>query len=146
MKEKPLFISLMKEYYLSFRSGDKEYEIRRYGKRWNEKTCRVGRAATHANGFQKKGRLNRRISDFKKISGLNLEANDKTAVVAIWGAEALNEDFALIYCSRKINTSEQYQAALSRIEILMDEGKTCAELEELARHVEQYEEEMFPID
>lgn len=95
---KPLFIALKTEHYKKFRSREKRYEIRRYGKGWTEKNCWVGRFVTISHGFQKKGRLIRRITDFKRVSGLDLREEDKAAVTAIWGAEAIKYEFALIYC------------------------------------------------
>ncbi|CCO22236.1 conserved protein of unknown function [Maridesulfovibrio hydrothermalis AM13 = DSM 14728] len=64
---RPLFFALKKEFYLQFREGIKKYEIRRYGKRWNEKTCGIGRAVTLSNGYQKEGRLNCRVTGFEKV-------------------------------------------------------------------------------
>ncbi|MFW5499576.1 MULTISPECIES: hypothetical protein [unclassified Maridesulfovibrio] len=98
MADKPLFMALMTEHYIKFRSGEKKYEIRQYGKRWNEETCRIGRLVSISHGFQKKGRLIRVVIDFKKISGSQLNEADRMAVKAIWGAEALKKEYVLIYC------------------------------------------------
>ncbi|HAS87998.1 MAG TPA: hypothetical protein DCS48_01630 [Desulfovibrio sp.] len=97
-KERPLFMTLKTEHYMPFRSGEKRYEIRPYGARWNEETCRIGRLASVSHGYQKKGRLIRVVTDFKKISGSLLMEADKVAVKAIWGAEALEKEYALTYC------------------------------------------------
>lgn len=40
----PLFIPLTGEFYDAFANGSKTEELRRYGPRWNERTCPVGRA------------------------------------------------------------------------------------------------------
>ncbi len=95
---KPVFIPLQNEYYQQFRDFRKPYEIRQYGKRWNEEVCKVDRMATLSNGYQKKGRLIRRITEFKRVSGVDLREEDKAAVTAIWGARAIKHEFALIYC------------------------------------------------
>jgi len=97
-KERPLFMALKTEHYLPFRSGEKRYEIRPYGARWNEETCRVGRLASVSHGYQKKGRLIRVVTRFEKISGSQFKEADKASVKAIWGAEALKKEYALIYC------------------------------------------------
>ncbi|NDV27704.1 hypothetical protein [Desulfovibrio sp. JC010] len=97
-KERPLFMALKTEHYLPFRSGEKKYEIRQYGKRWNEDTCRIGRLVSVSHGYQKRGRLIRVVTDFKKISGSQLNEADRMAVEAIWGAEALKKEYVLIYC------------------------------------------------
>lgn len=41
-EEKPLFIPLKTEYYNAFCDGTKPEEFRKYGDRWNERTCRSG--------------------------------------------------------------------------------------------------------
>lgn len=45
---KPLFVPLKTEYYEAFADGSKREELRRYGPRWNEKTCAVGRPVDEA--------------------------------------------------------------------------------------------------
>lgn len=40
---KPLFIPLKGEFYEAFADGSKTVEYRRYGPRWNERTCERGR-------------------------------------------------------------------------------------------------------
>ena len=53
MRDKPLFIPLNAEYYEAFRTGKKIAEYRKYGPRWNEKTCRVGRQVLLSCGYGK---------------------------------------------------------------------------------------------
>ena len=67
MKEKPLFIPLTGKYYDEFESGLKTIEFRKYGKRWNERTCRVGRAATLSYGYGKARRLFGVVFNFRKV-------------------------------------------------------------------------------
>ena len=97
---KPLFIALRNEFYLMFQGGTKHYEIRKYCKRWNEEKCKVGRLVTLSNGYQKKGRLNLRVIDFKKVFGSRLSKSDKKAVIGCWGAEALDGYFSIIFVER----------------------------------------------
>lgn len=49
--EKPLFVPLRKEWFEAFASGTKQEEWRQYGRRWNEKTCRMGRPVTLSLGY-----------------------------------------------------------------------------------------------
>lgn len=57
MTEKSLFIPLKAEHYDRFASGEKTEEFRKYGPRWNEKTCTPGRKVTLSRGYGKKDRL-----------------------------------------------------------------------------------------
>jgi len=57
MMEKPLFIPLKREFFNAFYEGTKDMEYRIYGPRWNERTCRVGRAVTLSLGYGKKHRM-----------------------------------------------------------------------------------------
>ena len=74
--EKPLFIPLKTEYYRAFEDGSKHYELRPYGARWNERTCRAGRAATLSLGYGKKNRINKTIMELEiiPVSGLKGQA------------------------------------------------------------------------
>lgn len=62
MSDKPLFIPLKREYFEAFKSGEKNCEYRPYGKRWNEKTCRVGRSVVLSLGYGKANRLKGTVS------------------------------------------------------------------------------------
>ena len=64
--EKPLFVPLKKEYYEAFESGEKKIEYRRYGARWNEATCRVGRRVILSCGYGKRRRMLGVIAGFSK--------------------------------------------------------------------------------
>ena len=64
MTEKALFIPLRAEWFGKIESGEKNTEYRAYGPRWNEKSCRVGRAVTLSRGYGKAYRLSRAISSF----------------------------------------------------------------------------------
>ena len=54
--DKPLFIPLRGEYFDAFVSGTKNTEFRKYGPRWNEKTCWVGRPVMLSRGYGKQSR------------------------------------------------------------------------------------------
>lgn len=48
---KPLFIPLKTKFYEDFLSGKKRVEYRLYGRRWNERTCSVGRPVVLSKGY-----------------------------------------------------------------------------------------------
>lgn len=66
MNDKPLFIPLRTEWFRRFEDGSKRTEYRAYGPRWNERTCRVGRAATISHGYSGK-RLHGHVNRFAKV-------------------------------------------------------------------------------
>lgn len=55
--EKPLFIPLMSKPFAEFLAGTKKFELRLYGPRWNEKTCRIGRRVVLSRGYGTRSRL-----------------------------------------------------------------------------------------
>lgn len=63
--EKALFIPLKAQHFDAFASGDKTTEFRLYGPRWNEGTCRVGRAVVLSRGYGKQRRLLGKIVAFQ---------------------------------------------------------------------------------
>lgn len=65
--EKPLFIPLKAKWFEAFERGDKTTEYRAYGPRWNERTCRVGRAVTLSYGYGKARRLSGEVIGFRII-------------------------------------------------------------------------------
>jgi hypothetical protein len=66
--EKPLFIPLRTEWFEQFERGEKDTEYRLYGKRWNERTCRIGRTATLSHGYGKARRMTKRVVGFRKLA------------------------------------------------------------------------------
>jgi hypothetical protein len=62
--EKPLFIPLKAEYFDDFATGMKTTEYRINGPRWNERTCRIGRAVTLSRGYGKQQRLRGTVTGF----------------------------------------------------------------------------------
>ena len=85
-REIPLFVPLAKRWYLAFKAGTKRTEYRPAGiliskdgkerrSPWNADTCRVGRPAVIANGYQVSGRLEMVIESFAEQP----DAGDTTA-------------------------------------------------------------------
>ncbi len=64
MNESALFIPLNKKHYEAFERGDKTHEYRLAGGRWNERTCKPGRAVILSCGYGKKRRLIGEILNF----------------------------------------------------------------------------------
>lgn len=92
--EKPLFIPLKTEYFDDFKSGIKDIEYRICGPRWNEKTCRVGRAATISKGFGNKDRLSGKVSSFERRHATSLPVQAQEAIYDCYGT--LNREIACI--------------------------------------------------
>lgn len=73
-QEKPLFIPLNAEYFEAFERGDKDTEYRPNGPRWNERTCRIGRAVTLSYGYGKARRLSGVVIGFEVVGPDTQEA------------------------------------------------------------------------
>jgi len=84
-EEKPLFVALKSEHYEAFESGIKTDEYRLYGKRWNERTCRIGRAVTLSKGYGKQNRLHTSVKGFEKVDPKNLIPFDRAAILDCFG-------------------------------------------------------------
>lgn len=63
---KNLFIALKTKYYEAFCDGTKSTEFRKYGKRWNEDVCKLGRKVTLSKGYGKQHRKTGVIVGFEK--------------------------------------------------------------------------------
>ena len=98
---KPLFIPLKTKYFNQFKDGTKTKELRRYGKRWNENTCSIGREVILSKGYGKHERLKKEIHDFYVIHGSNLNYNYKKDVLDVYGT--LDIRIAIIKLKEKIN-------------------------------------------
>ncbi|KJS02227.1 MAG: hypothetical protein VR65_06165 [Desulfobulbaceae bacterium BRH_c16a] len=83
---KPLFIPLIKKYFEDFAAGKKKIELRRYGKRWNEKTCTVGREVVLSCGYGKKNRLRGRICKFRKQCGTAFSPGYQNDIRQVYGS------------------------------------------------------------
>lgn len=93
---KPLFLPLYTKYYEAFECGEKTDELRLYGPRWNERTCRVGRDVVLSKGYGKKHRMKGKICGFEHSYGFILNDNYQAAILDCYGREALDEDIAVI--------------------------------------------------
>ncbi|WP_257306254.1 hypothetical protein [Geothrix campi] len=77
----PLFIPLKREYFEAFKAGTKTEEFRPYGRRWNERTCPVGRAVTLSLGYGKSHRMTGVVTGFVAST----TPSDTAAWVACYG-------------------------------------------------------------
>ncbi len=85
MNPKPLFIPLKSEHFEAFRNGSKRHELRKYGPRWNERTCEVGRYVDLSKGYGLKHRLGGRILSFKRQHGRTFGSTYRADILAIYG-------------------------------------------------------------
>jgi hypothetical protein len=92
--ENPLFIPLKSEFYEAFKNGSKIDELRKYGSRWNERTCRVGRPVVISKGYGKQNRMIGTISDFCKQKGNTFSNEYRRAIMSVYGTDEL--DVAMI--------------------------------------------------
>jgi hypothetical protein len=94
MNDNALFIPLKREFYLAFKDGSKTEELRRYGLRWNERTCPVGRHVVLSLGYGKANRLNGKIWRFRKQHGSTFGSTYKASILEVYGT--LDIDIACI--------------------------------------------------
>ena len=94
MPETPLLIPLKTEWYEAFASGKKVDELRRYGPRWNEKTCRVGRPVTLSKGYGRAHRMHGVVRDFQRHPARSFGEEYQAAIVDTYGT--LDLDIACI--------------------------------------------------
>ena len=104
MTEKPLFIPLKTKWYEQFAAGEKRDELRLYGPRWNERTCRVGRAVTLSKGYGKAHRMTGHVRAFKKQHGRTFGSTYKAAIKDTYGT--LDVDIAVIGVSLQLGETE----------------------------------------
>lgn len=93
-QETALFVPLKAEFFGAFAAGAKQDELRRYGPRWNERTCRVGRAVVLSKGYGRAHRLVGRVERFKKQHGSTLGSTDRGVIERLYGT--LDIDIACI--------------------------------------------------
>lgn len=94
MAEKPLFIPLCTAPYEAFECGGKRHELRLYGPRWNEKTCRIGREVLLSKGYGPKYRLRGAIRSFEHKPAIELCSTHRIAVLTHFGT--LDKDIAMV--------------------------------------------------
>lgn len=85
MSEKPLFLPLKAKYFDAFARGEKTDELRKYGPRWNEQTCKPGRAVVLSRGYGKADRLRGVITGFKPQLGSTFGSTYKAAILEVYG-------------------------------------------------------------
>lgn len=83
--EKALFIPLMSEFWYAIRQDEKFNELRLYGPRWNEKTCRIGRKVILSKGYGKQHRIEATISEFHKRDANTFDSTTKGNILRIFG-------------------------------------------------------------
>ena len=84
--ERPLFIPLKTKWFEQFKSGEKRSELRLYGPRWNETTCRIGRSVVISKGYGKAERLAGTIREFYKRRGDTFGSTYQAAIVECFGS------------------------------------------------------------
>lgn len=94
---KPLFVPVKSEYYDQMEAGDKPYEIRKYGERWNEKTCAIGREAVISKGYGKKHRFNAKVTQFARLHPEEMSFEAARAAASVYPG---HEDFAVFWFER----------------------------------------------
>jgi hypothetical protein len=69
---KPLFVPLMKEYFLKIKAAEQDCEIRPNPNRgWNVKNVYPGRLITFSNGYGKHDRVTKKVCRIKVTTDLN---------------------------------------------------------------------------
>ncbi len=86
----PLFLPLRGEFYDAFANGAKREELRRYGPRWNERTCLIGRRVLLSRGYGKAHRLVGRIWRFKRQRGTTFGSTYRASIERIYGTLELD--------------------------------------------------------
>lgn len=94
VSNRPLFVPLRAEFFDAFAAGVKTDELRRYGPRWNERTCVVGRPVILSRGYGRSRRLTGRVERFKKQHGSIFGSTYRASIERIYGT--LNVDIACI--------------------------------------------------
>ena len=84
--KKPLFVPLMKKYYLKFESGEQDCEIRPNDRRgWSLNNVSPGRLMTLSCGYGKQNRITKPITRVKLTNDL------KAAKIPQWHIDAVKE-------------------------------------------------------
>ena len=91
--EKPLFIPLNAEFWYAFRNGEKTDEIRLYGPRWNEETCRVGLKALLSKGYGKAHRIPAVVAEFHKRDASWTSRSPRSSLPTSTGASIRYDDY-----------------------------------------------------
>ncbi len=100
---KPLFVPLKTEHYRLFEGGGKTHEFRKYGPRWNERTCVIGRPIVLSRGYGKADRLAGKIVWFAKVQPKDIGGLNRIAMRALYG----DLDFEVADIGIELNEQEQ---------------------------------------
>lgn len=82
---RPLFVPLITKYYEEFENGTKTKEYRKYGPRWNERTCFVGRPAVLSKGYGKANRLQSCVRNFRKVPASQYPPDIQADIITCFG-------------------------------------------------------------
>lgn len=82
---KPLFIPLRAIYFDAFEQGTKSDELRRYGPRWNERTCTIGRPVVLSCGYGTGRRLTGCVVRFKRQHGTTFGSTYRASIEKLFG-------------------------------------------------------------
>lgn len=94
--DKPLFIPLKTEFFEAFRDGSKRIEYRKYGARWNESHCRVGRTVVLSKGYSGE-RMTGVIESYRRTSINNINRDVQQSLRSLYGkGEKHDFDISLI--------------------------------------------------
>jgi len=85
MSARPLFIPLKGKHYDAFARGEKTVEMRRFGLRWNSRTCAPGREVILSRGYGKEQRLRGTITQLTVARGRALDAAEQAAMLECYG-------------------------------------------------------------
>ncbi len=78
---RPLFIPLKRQWFEAFSDGSKTVEYRRYGPRWNERTCTPGRPVVLSLGYSG-ARITARIKKLVVIENPGIDFFPAKAILA----------------------------------------------------------------
>lgn len=99
--EKPYFCPLNKEYYLKFKGGLQDCEIRPNNHRgWNVNNIYPGREIALSNGYQKAGRLTKPIMRTLITHDLTLENIPQWHIDAVENIYGKRESWLIAYVGR----------------------------------------------
>ena len=95
---KNLFIPLYKEYFLKFKSGEQDCEIRPLGHRgWNIKNVYPGRTMTLSNGYGKQDRIEKVIEFTRVTNNLKASGIPKWHIDAVEGIYGKRDKWLIAY-------------------------------------------------
>lgn len=91
----PLFIPLSRQFWTLFSSGQKDTEYRRYGPKWNEDVCTIGRRVTLSNGYTRR-RISGTIRSFIVRRLYQCYPSEQVELKELWQELTRNSKIACI--------------------------------------------------